>query len=56
MGPDGLLYIVSLSEGAIFRIVPKAFAQQAGPDNTMMLYLFAAAAAAAAAYFIRRRR
>jgi glucose/arabinose dehydrogenase len=26
MGPDGFLYIVSLSEGAIYRIIPKAMA------------------------------
>ena len=28
MGPDGLLYIVSLSDGKIYRLIPKAMAEQ----------------------------
>ncbi len=32
VGPDGLVYIVSLSEEKIFRIIPKALAEQAGQN------------------------
>ena len=32
-GPDGFLYIVSLSEGTIYRIIPKTVASISEPDN-----------------------
>lgn len=60
MGPDGLLYIVSLSEGTIFRLVPEGFAQRtaAWVNVGAWLYLLVAAIIAipAAVYFVRRRR
>jgi len=33
MGPDGLLYIVSLSEGTIFRMIPKSMASSITPEK-----------------------
>ena len=33
-GPDGFLYIVSLSEGTIYRIIPKTVASISEPDNS----------------------
>jgi hypothetical protein len=33
LGPDGLLYIVSLSNEKIYRLVPKAMAQSSQPDK-----------------------
>uniref|UniRef100_UPI000694FC44 PQQ-dependent sugar dehydrogenase n=1 Tax=Candidatus Nitrosotenuis chungbukensis TaxID=1353246 RepID=UPI000694FC44 len=33
VGPDGLVYIVSLSEGKIFRILPKAVAEESGQKS-----------------------
>jgi glucose/arabinose dehydrogenase len=34
VGPDGLIYIVSLSEERIYRIIPKVMAQEMAPDST----------------------
>jgi glucose/arabinose dehydrogenase len=63
MGPDGLLYIVSLSEGTIFRVEPKGYTPQAPPDMMMIIVVYsaiaaggAAATAAYAAVRLRRRR
>jgi glucose/arabinose dehydrogenase len=64
VGPDGLLYIVSLSEGTIFRIVPEGMAavqsSQGGQDGfSMLLYpamAIAGAGAGFAAYTIRNKR
>jgi glucose/arabinose dehydrogenase len=51
MGPDGLLYISSLSEGAIFRLVP-AEPQDSG---AVMYALAGAAGAGIIVYAVRRR-
>lgn len=64
VGPDGLLYIVSLSEGAIFRILPTGMVQQQQQaTNTFWsaypyygLGAIAAAGIAVAAYALRKRR
>lgn len=58
VGPDGFLYMVSIREGAIFRLVPKAFAdsrEQAGAVQLASYVAIAAAAAGVAVYAIRRR-
>ena len=58
-GPDGLLYIVSLSDGAIYRIVPKAIiVQDATIDNLMqyLLYFVFLPAIAFAVIYIRKIR
>ena len=39
VGPDGLLYIVSLSDGTIYRIIPKSLSQDLIFDN-LIQYLF----------------
>lgn len=61
VGPDGLLYILSLSKGAIFRMAPPGVAEekalQEGPD--FILYPVAATVAAAAGigvYLMKRKR
>jgi glucose/arabinose dehydrogenase len=65
VGPDGLLYIVSLSEGAIFRILPEGMVQQQQQqtiDSTGSAYPYyglgaiAAAGIVVAAYAIRKRK
>jgi glucose/arabinose dehydrogenase len=64
-GPDGLLYLVSLSEGTIFRVEPRNYTAQAPPDTMMMAAAaypavaaggVAAAAIAYAVVLLRRRR
>ena len=58
VGPDGRLYIVSLSEGTIFRILPEGMAQ-GGQDGSPLLYpamAIAGVGAGMAAYVIRKRR
>ena len=58
-GPDGLLYIVSLSDGTIYRIVPKAImVQDATIDNLMqyLLYFVFLPAIAFAVIYIRKIR
>jgi glucose/arabinose dehydrogenase len=65
VGPDGLLYIVSLSEGTIFRIVPEGMAmastavEQGGQGDFSLLFYPAMAVAGAgagfAAYTIRKK-
>jgi glucose/arabinose dehydrogenase len=39
-GPDGLLYIVSLTDGTIYRIVPKSTAIQSSMFDTLTQYQF----------------
>ena len=57
-GPDGLLYIVSLSDGAIYRIIPKATAQDLIFDNVMqyLLYFVVLPAIAFAVIYVRKVR
>ncbi|MBI3623568.1 PQQ-dependent sugar dehydrogenase [Candidatus Pacearchaeota archaeon] len=57
-GPDGLLYIVSLSDGAIYRIVPKAIAQDLIFDNVIqyLLYFVVLPSIAFAVIYIRKIR
>ncbi len=57
-GPDGLLYIVSLSDGAIYRIIPKAIVQDLIFDNVMqyLLYFVVLPAIAFAVIYIRKVR
>lgn len=60
IGPDGLLYIVSLSEGTIFRLEPKGYSQHEGSQDAMIVvYPGLAVGGAAAVYAVvrlRRRR
>lgn len=59
VGPDGLLYLISMSEGKIFRMVPRALAstgQLARPDMSLAFYPAIAAAAGASIYAFRRNR
>ena len=57
-GPDGLLYIVSLSDGAIYRIVPKTSTPDLIFDNVMqyLLYFVVLPAIAFAVIYIRKIR
>lgn len=57
-GPDGLLYIVSLSDGAIYRIIPKATTQDLIFDNVMqyLLYFVVLPAIAFAVIYFRKVR
>jgi len=57
-GPDGLLYIVSLSDGVIYRIVPKAATQDLIFDNLIqyLLYFVLLPAIAFAVIYIRKVR
>jgi glucose/arabinose dehydrogenase len=62
VGPDGLLYIVSLSEGSIFRVVPsEALAQRRsarlqGAAGVVTYTVIAALVAGLAVYLFRRNR
>lgn len=58
VGPDGLLYMVSLSEGMIFRLEPNGYSPPASSQPDVMLAVYPAMAAAGAAiiYVVRRRR
>ncbi|HMK32224.1 MAG TPA: PQQ-dependent sugar dehydrogenase [Nitrosopumilaceae archaeon] len=59
-GPDGLLYIVSLSDGTIYRIVPKDLTVQSGIGFSQIQYAVYVVAASIAAisvtYVIKIRR
>ncbi|HMK32577.1 MAG TPA: PQQ-dependent sugar dehydrogenase, partial [Nitrosopumilaceae archaeon] len=59
-GPDGLLYIVSLSDGTIYRIIPKDLAVQSGIGFSQIQYLvyigIAFIAAISVIYVIKIRR
>jgi glucose/arabinose dehydrogenase len=57
-GPDGLLYIVSLSDGAIYRIVPNSIAQNFMSNNSMQYlpYFLIAPVVVIAAIYIRKGR
>jgi len=57
-GPDGLLYIVSLSDGAIYRIVPKVTTQDMIFDNFIqyLFYFVLLPAIAFAVIYIRKVR
>jgi hypothetical protein len=57
-GPDGLLYIVSLSDGTIYRIVPKVSTQDLLFDNVIqyLFYFVVLPAIAFAAIYIRKVR
>ena len=57
-GPDGFLYIVSLSDGVIYRIVPKASTQDLMFDNLIqyLLYFVILPAIAFAVIYIRKVR
>jgi glucose/arabinose dehydrogenase len=57
-GPDGLLYIVSLSDGIIYRIVPKAATQDLIFDNLIqyLLYFVLLPAIAFSVIYIRKVR
>jgi glucose/arabinose dehydrogenase len=60
IGPDGLLYITSLSEGTIFRILPRSMAaanvQTVSADVSMIYYFVAGAAAAGITFYAIRAR
>ncbi|HYL65957.1 MAG TPA: PQQ-dependent sugar dehydrogenase [Nitrosopumilaceae archaeon] len=55
-GPDGLLYIVSLSDGAIYRIIPNSTTQNFMSNNFMqyLLYFLIVPAVVIAAIYIRK--
>src|SRR5690242_4598432 len=57
-GPDGLLYIVSLSDGTIYRIVPNSAAQNFMPNNSMQYlpYFLILPAVVIAAIYIKKGR
>jgi glucose/arabinose dehydrogenase len=59
-GPDGLLYIVSISDGTIYRILPKTMATSdiTDTDSTYIqyiVYVVIAAIAIASAIYLRKR-
>jgi glucose/arabinose dehydrogenase len=58
IGPDGFLYVTSLSEGQIFRILPAsmAVANPQGDASQYVYYLFAAASAGGISYVLWARR
>jgi glucose/arabinose dehydrogenase len=60
IGPDGLLYITSLSEGTIFRILPRSMAdanvQAVSADVSLIYYSVAGAAAAGITFYAIRAR
>ena len=57
-GPDGLLYIVSLSDGVIYRIIPKVATQDLIFDNVLqyLLYFVLLPAIAFTVIYIRKIR
>ena len=57
-GPDGLLYIVSLSDGTIYRIVPNSITQNFMSSNSMQYlpYFLIVPAVIIAAIYIRKDR
>ena len=58
-GPDGLLYIVSLSDGTIYRIIPKDLAVQSGIGFSQIQYVVygvAASIVAISVMYVRKIR
>ncbi len=55
-GPDGLLYLVSISDGAIYRIIPRTMLNNdpSSTDNTLILYIIGAIIAAIVLFFISK--
>ena len=57
VGPDGLVYVVSLSDGAIYRLVPKQYLDQQNlSEFQYLLYLIPAVGIAALLLYIKRPR
>ncbi|MDE1765090.1 MAG: PQQ-dependent sugar dehydrogenase [Thaumarchaeota archaeon] len=59
VGPDGLVYIVSYTDGDIYRIVPKQYAESSDPVNyyQYLIYMIPAAGAALlVAYFKSKKK
>ncbi len=58
VGPDGFVYIVSLSDGTIYRLIPKQYVDsfQSFDDFRYLVYLAPIVGVALAVFYLKRSK